>query len=75
MIMKTINKKYLISAPTKSPDNACYKVECEFTMEPELVRLVGDAVEAGWDELVVAFAITSLCERYIYGPDEQPLVQ
>ena len=75
MIMKKISRNPLISAPTRSPDNASYKVECEFTMEPELVRLVGDAVEAGWDELVVAFAITSLCERYIYGPDEQPIPQ
>ena len=74
MIMKKIKRKPRISAPRRSPDNASYKVECEFTMEPELVRRVAEAVEAGWEELVVAFAITSLCERYIYGPDEQPLV-
>ncbi|MPR64269.1 hypothetical protein D7027_20995 [Ochrobactrum intermedium] len=68
-------RKYQISAPTTRSNEAHYRIECEFVMELELFRLVEDAVAVGWDELQVALAITSLCDRYIYGPEVLPPTQ
>lgn len=68
-------KHLRINGPTLEPDDGDYLAQCQFALEPSLVKLLRLAELAGWDRTHVVLAALTLCAEFADLPENRQRLQ
>lgn len=70
-----MTKHLRINRPTLEPEDREYLAQCQFAIEPSLVKLLSVAEMAGWDRTHVVLAALTLCAELAELPESPQVFQ
>lgn len=70
-----MTKPLRINSPTLDPEDVAYLAQCQFALEPSLVKLLSVAEMAGWDRTHVVMAALTLCAELAELPEGPQALQ
>ncbi|PWK72703.1 hypothetical protein [Aminobacter sp. AP02] len=73
--MSASNKQLRINSPTVDPEDGNYMAQCQFAIEPSLIKMLHIAEQAGWDRSHVVMAALSVCAGYAELTESLPVLQ
>lgn len=71
----SLTKQQRINSPTIEPKDGDYLSQCQFALEPSLLKLLRMAENAGWDRTHVVLAALALCAEFAETAPERGSLQ